>query len=247
MGVAREAVTVPLPAGDWSSSSGGPEHQPWNADETLITIENRGTRASPSPLILDGSTYEPKSGPCSNYPLWDYRWHPTLAHAHEQINVTADGLELMWFDVVSCTKTRSWTLPIAASYGIGSGKGNPSNDGRFVVIAATTRVYVVDMDPQPPSAPYPHNRIGPPLDVSDCGLTDCTIGWAGISASGKYGVVSYSGDHERVFEVDPRPSRSARTRCRGAPTDTRARRRPASSPASVTPAGRSTRSTTTRT
>ena len=177
--------------------------QPWNADETLITIENRGTRASPSPLILDGSTYEPKSGPCSNYPLWDYRWHPTLAHAHEQINVTADGLELMWFDVVSCTKTRSWTLPIAASYGIGSGKGNPSNDGRFVVIAGTTRVYVVDMDPQPPSAPYPNHRIGPPRDVSDCGLTDCTIDSARISASGKYGVVFYTGDDIRVFDVDP--------------------------------------------
>jgi len=69
IGLSR-GVTVPLPAGDWSSSSGGPEHQPWNADETLITIENRDG-GSPSPLSLDGSTYQPKSGSCSNYPLWD--------------------------------------------------------------------------------------------------------------------------------------------------------------------------------
>src|SRR5437879_13667614 len=59
------------------------------------------------------------------------------------------------------------------------------------------------MDPQPPSAPYPNHRIGPPLDVSDCRLTDCTIAWARISASGKYGVVSYTGDNIRVFDVDP--------------------------------------------
>ena len=69
IGLSR-GVPVPLPAGDWSSSSGGPEHQPWNADETLITIENRDG-GSPSPPSLDGSTYQPKSGSCSNYPLWD--------------------------------------------------------------------------------------------------------------------------------------------------------------------------------
>jgi len=179
------------------------KQQPWNADETLITIENRGTGASPSPLILDGSTYQPKSPPCGNYPSWDYRWHPSRAHAHEQVNVTSDGLELMWFDVASCTKTRSWTLPIPADYGIGSGEGNPSNDGRFVLIAGSTQIYVVDMDPQPPFAPYPNRPIGPPLDVSQCGLANCTIDWAGMSASGKYAVVSYSGDNIRVFDVDP--------------------------------------------
>src|SRR5204863_2566827 len=51
--------------------------------------------------------------------------------------------------------------------------------------------------------PYPNHRIGPPRDVSDCGLTDCTIDSARISASGKYGVVFYTGDDIRVFDVDP--------------------------------------------
>src|SRR5437879_1988111 len=138
------------------------KQQPWNADETLIAIENHGTAASPTSLILDGSTYQPKYGPCSSYRRWDYRWHPSRVHAHEQINVTSDGLELMWFDVASCTRTRSWTLPIPADYGIGSGEGNPSNDGRFVLIAGSRQIYVVDMDPQPPFAPYPNKRIGPP-------------------------------------------------------------------------------------
>jgi hypothetical protein len=171
------------------------KQEPWSADESLISIENSG---GPSPLILDGFTYLPKYAPCSNYDLWDYRWHPSRAHPHEQINVDSSGTHLSWFDVVSCTETRSWSLPIAADYGIGSGEGNPSNDGRFVLIQGTRQIYVVDMDPQPPFAPYPSQRIGPALDVSSGGSID----WAGMSASGKYAVVSYNGDHPRVFDVN---------------------------------------------
>jgi len=195
--------TTPV-SGTWGSDARHvySKQQPWNADETLISIENRNG-GSPSPLILDGTTYQPKSGPCGSYDLWDYRWHPSRAHAHEQINVNRSGTELMWFDVVSCTKTRSWSLPIAADYGIGSGEGNPSNDGRFVMINGKRRIYVVDMDPKPPFAPYPNQRIGPALDISSCGVSSCTLDWASVSASGKYGVVSYSGDNERVFDIDP--------------------------------------------
>jgi len=180
------------------------KQQPWNADETLISIENRGASGSPTPLILDGVTYRPKYAPCPNYKLWDYRWHPSRAHAREQINVDQSGTELMWYDVEACRKTRSWSLPITADYGIGSGEGNPSNDGRFVMIAGTRQIYVVDMDPKPPFAPYPNKRIGPTLDVSNCGLPSCKIDWAGMSASGKYAVVSLpEEDNPRVFDVDP--------------------------------------------
>jgi len=84
-------------------------------------------------------------------------------------------------------------------------------------------MFVVDMDPQPPFAPYPNKRIGPAYDVSSCGLSGgCTIDWVSISASGKYAVVSYNGDHPRVFDVDPntlaltpRPMPSASPRCSG--------------------------------
>jgi hypothetical protein len=204
--IANDAGLPTAPVrGTWGSDARHvySKQQPWNADETLISIENRGANGSPSPLILDGVTYQPKYAPCPNYQLWDYRWHPSRAHASEQINVDRSGGELMWFDVVACRKTRSWPLPIAADYGIGSGEGNPSNDGRFVMIAGTTRIYVVDMDPKPPFAPYPHRRIGPPLDVSDCGLPNCKIDWASMSASGRYGVVAYQDDNPRVLDVDP--------------------------------------------
>src|SRR5439155_13878349 len=112
--------------GSWGSDARHvySKQEPWNSDESLISIENSG---GPSPLILDGFTYLPKYAPCSNYDLWDYRWHPSRAHAHEQINVDSSGTRLSWFDVVSCTETRSWSLPIASDYGIGSGEGNPSN------------------------------------------------------------------------------------------------------------------------
>ncbi len=194
------------------------KQEPWSADESLISIENSG---GPSPLILDGFTYLPKYAPCSNYDLWDYRWHPSRAHPHEQINVDSSGTHLSWFDVVSCTETRSWSLPIAADYGIGSGEGNASNDGRFVLIQGTRQIYVVDMDPQPPFAPYPSQRIGPALDVSSGGSID----WAGMSASGKYAVVSYNGDYPRVFDVNtstlaltPHPM-STSYQCHGSASD----------------------------
>ena len=97
------------------------KQQPWSSDESLISIENR-SGGSPTPLILDGTSYAPKLAPCPNYDLYDYRWHPSPAHPHEQINVNSSGNELMWFDVTTCTKTRTWTLPVAANYGIGSGE-----------------------------------------------------------------------------------------------------------------------------
>src|SRR6266481_2235904 len=213
--------TSPL-FGSWGSDARHvySKQEPWSADESLISIENRSSDG-PTPLILDGFTYLPKYAPCGNYDLWDYRWHPSRAHPHEQINVDSSGTHLSWFDVVSCTETRSWSLPIAADYGIGSGEGNPSNDGRFVLIQGTRQIYVVDMDPQPPFAPYPSQRIGPALDVSSGGSID----WAGMSASGKYAVVSYNGDYPRVFDVNtstlaltPHPM-STSYQCHGSASD----------------------------
>jgi hypothetical protein len=197
------------------------KQQPWNATGTLLTIENRGAGGTPSPLVLDGETYQPARGECPNYDSYDYRWHPNPAHANEQINVNAAGTELMWFDVTNCVKTRSWVLPFSAEYGIGSGEGNTSADGRYVVISDATRMVVVDMDPQAPNAPsYPFRRIGPVYTLPPCSLDpgnpgNCPIGNISISPSGrfidvKYAAVAVGGasscdttcDMHRVFEVD---------------------------------------------
>ncbi len=209
------------------------KQQPWNATGTLISIENRGGAAASSPLLLDGETYQPVGTPCSAYDTYDYRWHPSPDHADEQINVNRAGTELMWFDVVRCIKTRTWTLPFAANYGIGSGEGNVSADGRFVVISDASRMVVVDMDPRAPNAPaYPHQRIGPVYTLPPCSLdvetpTDCRIGNISISPSGRYIDVKYGAvgtscdtlcDMHRIFEVDTnlviRPHRMANTSLR---------------------------------
>ena len=197
-------TTFPLPGGGTGTWGRDVRHhyskdQPWNSDGSLIAIDNNG--GSPIELFLDGKNYNVVKGRCSNYISGDDRWHPSPAHPNVRINT--NNFELMWFDVVNCVKTRSWALPFEVQ-AIGQGEGNPSNDGRFLALSDGVRVFVVDMDPQPPLAPYPSQRIGPALDVSNCGLSDgCGVGFVSVSASGKYVVVKYLNDHPRVFDIDP--------------------------------------------
>src|SRR2546430_344415 len=144
--------------------------QPWSADGTLLTLQNTG---SPHSVYLDGETYQRVRGPCPNDDAYDDRWHPSYAHAHERIAVNRTGT-LSWFDVVTCTQTRRRTLPFPVLVT----RGTPSDDGRFIALSNGKRFAVVDMDPQPPFAPYPNRRIGPPVDlISDCGLPGCAENW----------------------------------------------------------------------
>jgi len=166
--------------------------QPWNADQTLLALQNR-SGGTPDLVFLDGETYQPKFGRCSGL-SGDDRWHPSPAHAHERIAVP--GSELMWFDVVTCTKTRSWTLPFSVT-GLGASEGNPSVDGRFVALANASQMFVVDMDPQPPLAPYPNKRIGPAVALPG------NVDWVTISPSGKYAVAQVTSGPAQVFDVDP--------------------------------------------
>jgi hypothetical protein len=204
--------------------------EPWNSDQTLLMIENRAG-GTPSRLILDGRTYAPLSTPCADVQLFDYRWHPSRAHANEVINVSNDGLTLSWVDLVNCRVTRAWSLPIALNYGIGSGNGNTSSDGRFLALGNERGMFVIDMDPQPPFAPWPAVRIGPVFSFPPCSLsvsnpTNCAIGSLSISPSARYIDLKYSGstdttaDLHRIFDVDsttlaisPRRMDTAALRC----------------------------------
>jgi len=193
--------------------------QPWSSDGTLLMIQNSGG-GTPDPIFLDGNTYLPKIGKCSNYSDSDERWQPSTQHPHEVINVRGSTLE--WFDVTTCTQTRVWSLPFTVN-GFGSGEGNPSRDGRFVVLGDSTRIFVVDMDPQPPFNPYPNKRIGPAYTISACGLSSgCGWDWVTVAASGKYAVVDYNGQHPRIFDIDPNtlalaphPMAASSPRCAG--------------------------------
>ena len=217
-GDAGTAFSGPSVLGTWGSDARHhySKDEPWNSDGTLIAIENSGT---PGHLLLDGEQYGVVAGECSNYDYGDDRWHPSLPH----VRINAKDAELSWFDVVDCVELRSWTLPFPVDF-FGPGEGNTTRDGRFAALTDGQRMFVVDMDPQPPLAPYPDPRIGPVYDFSNCGLADCTLGWVSISASGKYVVVKYNLDHPRVFDVDPltltltpRPMPASSPRCAGDP------------------------------
>jgi len=208
-------ITFSGGSGTWGSDARHhySDDQPWNADGTLLMLQNSG---SPSDLVLDGATYQVKASGCNDGGYG--RWHPSLAHAYERVK--ANGTLLQWYDIRTCATTRSWTLPFAATGDIEMG---PSRDGRFLAISNGTSVFVVDMDPQAPFAPYPNRRLGPVYDFSSCGVSSgCTLDWTQVSASGTYVIVHFEGDWEQVLDVDPstlalapRAMPAAAPRCHG--------------------------------
>ena len=157
--------------------------QPWNANQSLIAIDQPGGK--PSLLFLDGATYKPKYAQCPNYNRQDDRWHPTMPN----VRVNANGTLLEWFDVVQCKQLKKWALPFAVTY-IGLTGGNISDDGQFVLLGDTTRMFVVDMM---------NDKIGP---VASTAWPGQSLGHTTISPSGKYAFLSYRGDQLRVFVVD---------------------------------------------
>ncbi len=222
-----------LGGGRWGSDARHvySKQQPWNADGTLLALQNRKGGA-PSLVLLDGTTYAPRAAGCAE--VWDWRWHPRRAHARILIDVDKAGRTLAWIDALTCERARNWALPIEVD-GFGMGEGNASNDGRFVVLGNQRELVVVDMDPKPPHAPYPARRIGPVYALPECGFggdAACKIGNVSISPSGTYVDVKYSGktretqDLHRILEVDPetlalRPHTMAAASLRCGPVATR--------------------------
>jgi hypothetical protein len=202
-------------SGTWGSDARHhySDDQPWNADGTLLMLQNNG---SPSDLVLDGKTYQVISSGCNDGGYG--RWHPSRTHAPERVK--AYGTKLWWYDIRTCGSTRSWTLPIAATGDVEMG---PSRDGRFIALSSATQVFVVDMDPQPPFAPYPSRRLGPLYDFSHCGASrGCSLDWTQVSASGRYVIVHFQGDWQQVLDIEPNtlaltphPVPAAAPRCNG--------------------------------
>jgi len=87
-------------------------------------------------------------------------------------------------------------------------------------------MFIVDMDPKPPQRPYPNQRIGPSVSLSNCGMGDCKATWVSVSPSGKYAVVHYRGEAIQVWDIDPatlalapRAMRQSYGGCIGAPAN----------------------------
>jgi hypothetical protein len=202
--------------------------QPWNADETLLMLQNPATSdgqpaggGSPSMILLDGRTYEVlRGGSAPNWEPVDSRWHPSPRLANVRIGVVHnqqhDADSLMWVDFSpskngKVSQIRGWRLPFRPAL-IGQGEGNTSNDGRFIALSdakeSGTRIVVVDMDPDRSGLDYAsgHRRIGPVYTLPPCSLSiGCKIGNISISPSGRYVDVKYAGrgDFHRILAVDP--------------------------------------------
>ncbi len=160
--------------------------EPWNADQTLIAMDQN--RGNPRLLFLDGSTYRPKFPACPSYHRRDDRWHPRLT----TVRINAGERLLEWFDVVRCRQLKAWTLPIAVYY-FGLTNGDTSQDGRFVVLGDRSgHMFVVDMV---------NNVVGP---IGNYAYDGWRATGLGISPSGKFGWVHYSGDESRIFDVNPK-------------------------------------------
>ena len=193
--------------------------EPWSTDGSLYVIENRGIDGGSNGgaggdwLNLDGSMYFPKLGPPTNYPApgADERWNPNSKYPTTVVMAGHNQAILWWFDIAANAVARSWNLPFVPQ-DIGSDYGNVSQNGRFVVLNDTTQteMAVVDMDPQPPFAPYPSPRIGPVYNIeSNIGGAIYSVAAPTVDPSGKYVVISYaykngvSGYHYRVYDIDP--------------------------------------------
>lgn len=176
--------------------------EPWSSDQRLIYVQNEG--GTPTDLYLDGGTYKPTSIDCSNYSDEGYgRWFPTSAYPSVRVKPGPTGNIVQWFDVRTCTVVRTWSLPYSFSSDTPDGgpftEGSPTPDGRFAAFAQDAiRVFIMDM------AQYPEARVGPLIDVATgCDLQDgCTVDWVSMSATGTFLVVSYVGDHPRVYDVN---------------------------------------------
>jgi hypothetical protein len=194
--------------GTWSSDARHNYNlnEAWNANSSLIVIENRGDDGgTPNQLYLNGTTYQVEFGTPSNMPgegTYDQRWNPNPRYPNDVLLAGNDGSNtLYWFNVVTNTIDRTYTLPMPVSY-IGNTKGNASQNGRYICMGDMTHFFVVDM------AAYPVQRIGPVFDLGSLGINGDVDSYS-ISPSGNFVVVHWNSvngqasDAEEVLRVNP--------------------------------------------
>jgi hypothetical protein len=157
-------------------------------------------------------------GKCSNWTnITDSRWNPLSSYPNVRIGVlststasdtawtdpggNADLDSLQWWDIVNCTRQRSWHYTIHPDL-IGSGEGNASFDGRWIAISTNhtppkpDSVVIIDM-----ASP---GRVSSPYQIPACHLASCKLDYISISASGLFLDVKYDNTEEdhRIFAVD---------------------------------------------
>ena len=159
----------------------------WNADQSLMILKmhHRG----PSPIFLDGSTYEPLFSKES--PGTEIRWHPRKPN----LMIYVGANEVGTWNVRIGEKTVIGSFPGYSNFYLGPWEGNVSLDGSLLAVYAKKGsdavAFAYDMV----------NKVKYP----DLELKGVDVDWVSISALGRYvvlnGVIEGSDDRTQVYDL----------------------------------------------
>lgn len=164
--------------------------QPFNANGSLLWVENRGPGS-----VLRGVVLDTKDGfevyTALDLPPGSSRWDPRRERAFERIVVTSKSVQ--WVDVRTLKTVQSWDLPFA--HNDLTGKGNPSADGKYLPLLGDRRhAYILNTET---------GEAGPAFDLKeDCGLSSCTPLSLRYSPDGRHLLVGYPRSNWRLLDVD---------------------------------------------
>ncbi len=189
--------------------------QPWNADQTLIYIQNK-TQNDPNTtvdeLFLDGNgwgdTYKvtfSKKRPCRNEsdPFGEQRWHPTNPDLRVYIgrnspacsrSPDANGtLAIGTWNVRTGVETVLREFP-KADYNyrkitFGLNEGNLSDNGELVAIVAAKPTLINGIEEDGETTVFVYD-LKQDIKYDDISLSGVKLDWASISPSGTYIVVN---------------------------------------------------------
>ena len=170
-------------SGTWPSTAARHEYsksQAWSADGKLLNLSAMSGAVGPGvQLYLDGETYQPLFA--RSHPGPEARWHPTLPDI--MIYVASNGSIGHW-NVRTNTSALKFTTTAYSNAYMGNYEGNPSFDGRYILVNATRNsdgravVYVVDITAGTKTADS---------DILAQGFaTAADLDFASVSASGNY-------------------------------------------------------------
>lgn len=202
------AVYPKMPA--WSTPDG-------NGDSLLMIEYTRQTAGGYSwaPIFLDGDDYTPlylrgaNADPAHDVERGNRRWHPVLPDI--LVEVDNDSGTIRFWNVRTDSSVEvyrpslglSGTAPDVAT--IGSGEGNLSLDGRYVVLTypgegTNANFYVVDMtNCMPTPATDSAVKLGTTHTIEEMLGAGETMDWVSVSPLGTYILVSSGASLTRVF------------------------------------------------